>query len=133
MSQIIPEVGDIWQHGGNTYVVFEQISNHTTKVLFFAKTYRFFNEDTKSLTGFGKYLGTTSVNIADLFKIQKSSVAEICPMCEHEVILSNAIIKQPIKCPKCNKYIMPCNLCDKCNNNCGAEYLNHKTGKINNE
>lgn len=55
---------------------------------------------------------------------------EVCPECEYEVPLENAKLKTPHKCPHCNKYIMPCNLCDDCDNSCNWQRLNRETGKI---
>lgn len=55
---------------------------------------------------------------------------EICPECEAEVMLKGAKLKTPIKCPKCGKYIMSCNLCYKCDDSCKWQKLNRETGKI---
>lgn len=53
---------------------------------------------------------------------------EYCPECETEVLLKNAELRKPIKCPNCGKYIMPCSLCDVCGSACKWENLNRETG-----
>lgn len=57
---------------------------------------------------------------------------EICPCCEHEVFLQQAVEKQPIKCPKCGKFIMPCSLCSDFNQcaTCPWHNLDRDTGVI---
>lgn len=44
---------------------------------------------------------------------------ELCPYCNNEVELKNAHKYIEQECPVCHKKIMPCNLCDTCDNICG--------------
>lgn len=44
---------------------------------------------------------------------------ELCPYCNNEVELKNAHKLTEQECPVCHKSIMPCNLCDTCDNKCG--------------
>lgn len=47
------------------------------------------------------------------------NIYELCPYCNNEVVLKNARKLVPQECPVCKKNIMPCNLCDTCDNSCG--------------
>lgn len=56
---------------------------------------------------------------------------EFCPECEIEVLLKNADLRKPIKCPNCGKFIMPCSLCEgNCITTCKWELLNKITGNF---
>lgn len=57
-------------------------------------------------------------------------VYEVCPICEQEVQLENPKLKTPQKCPHCGKYIMPCALCEDCDNSCNWFNLNRNTGEF---
>ena len=43
-------------------------------------------------------------------------IVEMCPHCEHEVVLDTKYCKQ--KCPICNRLIKPCNMCADCISPC---------------
>lgn len=47
------------------------------------------------------------------------NINELCPYCNSEVELKNAQCLVSQECPVCKKQIMPCNLCDVCDNSCG--------------
>lgn len=49
---------------------------------------------------------------------------ELCPYCNNEVELKNAHKLKEQECPVCKKHIMPCNLCDTCDNSCGKAVIN---------
>lgn len=44
---------------------------------------------------------------------------ELCPYCENEVKLVGAKKKVYQECPVCKKQILPCNLCEQEEMNCG--------------
>ena len=43
----------------------------------------------------------------------------VMPYCGNEVELKNAKKLVSQECPVCKKMIMPCSLCDSCDNECG--------------
>lgn len=49
---------------------------------------------------------------------------ELCPYCNNEVELKNVHKLKEQECPVCKKHIMPCNLCDTCDNSCGKAVIN---------
>lgn len=51
---------------------------------------------------------------------------ELCPYCNNEVELKNAHKLKEQECPVCKKHIMPCNLCDTCDNSCGKAVINQE-------
>lgn len=54
-------------------------------------------------------------------------VEEFCPCCEEMVTLKNPLPKVPQRCPNCNRWILPCSLC---NGNCNGCWLK-KTKPLN--
>ena len=47
------------------------------------------------------------------------TILQLCPYCGNEVELKNAKKLVSQECPVCKKMIMPCSLCDSCDNECG--------------
>lgn len=84
---------------------------------------RHFEEDMKFDVVFDKKL-ISLINKYESKQVEEDKVYELCPFCSQEVELKNAKKCVAQECPVCKKPILPCNLCDSCDNACGQANTN---------
>ena len=71
MCECIPEVGDLWINGFNTYLVLKTDRLTVTVLYQYKSSYNIRTFLIKEVLKFGKYLGKSEVDINNLFILQK--------------------------------------------------------------